>query len=199
MCTATDSRTRLKIAWRPIVQPAALTAALLLCACTHNWNPETELRQAGRLYEASDYDGALRIADAGISAAGKDSASEWYWRFRLLKSEILSAQSSPKAALQLLERPVGPVPHASEMEAQRLTDLGSISLNTLDYEQASGYFDRALTLAAAFPDSQVFGKLDLCRGLVLMRGRGDLAGAEALFRHALQKATERGDLYIAGS
>ena len=119
-------------------------------------------------------------------------------RFRLLKSEILYAQGSNTEALRLLQAPVGPVPHAAELEAQRLTDLGMVSYHKGDYTQASENFERARTLAAAFPDSAVSRKLDLGRGLVLQE-RGEFAEAEALYRQALSKAEQHGDKHTAGS
>ncbi|MDP8979122.1 MAG: CHAT domain-containing protein [Acidobacteriota bacterium] len=178
-----------------------MIAALVLCACGRQRasNPEAEWRHAQQLCDAADYDGAMRIARAGIAAAGKQPASEWSWKFRLLQSEILFSQGSTQAALDLLRTPVSDVPHAAELEAQRLTDLGSLSLNNSEYEKAAGFLEQAQSLAGAFPESRVSEDLDLRRGLLALRWRKDFAEAEALFRGALRKANLRGDSYVAGS
>ena len=202
MSTGTDSRTRPRNKLRRALLPATTIAALLLCACSHNRrSPEAEWLRAGQMREAGDYDGAMRIAQAGIAAAGKDSASEAYWRFRILKGDILYAQGFNDEALRLLRIPVGPVPHAAELEALRLTELGTMAChraNRADYDEAFEDFERALALLAPIPESAVPPKLDLGRGLVLQE-RGKFEEAEALYRKVLDNAERHGDKYNAGS
>ncbi len=173
---------------------ALLTALAPGCSNTHS-RLERQFEAARDDVRRGAVSQALALIDRGEAAAG-DPASEWGWRFRLLRAEVFLLRrdgAGATEALSLLERPHAEAPlpalgaRRTYLEAQARVLQGklvdALELLTEARQQASGA-----------PEDEVLLDIDILRGQVLLR-TARWSDADALLQDVLGRARARRDPY----
>jgi CHAT domain-containing protein/Tfp pilus assembly protein PilF len=179
---------QLALGWLPVAgckrQPALAPEAVYANA--------TLLRRRGNLAEA------LRLAEEGSQRFRSDPHSEWHWKFRLLKAEVLLTEGNASEAAALL-RQSAPIPSDNpEIEARLLLDRGWAEFSLSDFPESERLLSESLQLATSHGLRSLVTEIELRRGAVLAR-LGNAAGSEADFRDALQLAKQSNDTYLEAS
>lgn len=120
--------------------------------------------------------------------------TEWHWRFRLLKAEILHRKGQNNEALALAspELPAGMA--TSELTIRRKLVQGAACAFTQRLPEAGRFLDEAEALAEAdYPE--FLGEIALRRGTVWFLA-GDLNEAEAAYRRSLGSARGKKDQFL---
>jgi len=120
--------------------------------------------------------------------------TEWHWRFRLLKAEILHRKGQNNEALALVgpELPAGIV--NSELTIRRKLVQGAASALTQRLPEAGRFLDEAEALGET-DDPDLLGEIALRRGTVWFLA-GDLNEAEAAYRRSLRIARGKKDQFL---
>src|SRR5947209_1416913 len=97
---------------------AAHYAFLLLCilsaGCSRFESPDAAYQRARSAYMNGDLSRASALASASAARYRSEPSSPWFWRFRLLQAEALTAQNKIKDANALLMDPVPAIPALSQ-------------------------------------------------------------------------------------
>jgi tetratricopeptide (TPR) repeat protein len=123
--------------------------------------------------------------------------TEWYWRFGVLKAEILHTQGSDRESLSLLETELPPSLATSDLAVRRKLVQGAASASTQQLNNADRYLAEAESLAKA-NHPELLGEVSLKKGTVCF-WRGDTQGAETDYRQALEIARKQKDSFLEAS
>jgi CHAT domain-containing protein/tetratricopeptide (TPR) repeat protein len=120
--------------------------------------------------------------------------TEWHWRFRVLKAEILHRQGRDTESLALLKEPLPSSLAISDLAVQRKLAQGVASAFTQRLDDAQRFLAEAEALAKAnHPD--LLGDVALRKGTVYFFA-GDAVSAENAYRNALQFARAVKDPFL---
>ncbi len=125
--------------------------------------PQELYRQAETRRRQWELNSASRLASRGLKGWSARSAPEWYWRFRLLKAEILLERGETKAALPLL---TGDAPTA-ELRARLEMNLATASFRQSKLAEAGLHYDQARALATG----DLAAEIDIKRSYLLAMRR----------------------------
>ena len=168
------------------------------CARRHTVEPESVFGQATQLRQRGDLQQALALAERGFAQFQNNTNSEWYWKFRLLKAEVLLTQGKASEGAKLLQEPVSELPDLAELKSRYLLDQGQAKFSISQYPESKRLFDQALQLAKSHDLQLLIAEIELRRGAVLVR-LDDAAGGEADLRDALRIARQSKDTYLEAS
>lgn len=141
--------------------------------------------QAWHQTELGNLKGALEQAESGISKYTKPQ-SEWHWRFRLLKAEILMRQGLYDESLALVSKELPGEFVRSETAVWQLLTKGSVLAYLGRTPEAEAALNNAKTLASSVAP-QLVGEAMLRIG-TLASLTWNLPKAQASYREALQHA-----------
>jgi CHAT domain-containing protein len=120
--------------------------------------------------------------------------SEWHWRFKVLRAEILARQGLYKESLELLRAEPPASLGTADLAVRRNLVQGAASAWLRQPNDAAEFLARAETLARAHhPD--LLAEVALALGASDFLA-GDLPGAATAYRDALQKSRQQNDLYV---
>jgi len=119
--------------------------------------------------------------------------SEWHWRFRVLKAEILDRQGLHAESLELLESELPPLLAKSDVAVRRKFTQGVANAWLRRPANATRLLSEAETLARE-NHPELLGEVELRRGAVAFL-EGDLMRAATAYQDALQIARAQKDLY----
>jgi len=120
--------------------------------------------------------------------------SEWHWRFKVLKAEILARQGLFNESLELLRAEPPASLGTDDLAVRRSLVEGAASAFLRRPKDAAEFLARAETLARAnHPD--LLAEVALAQGASDFLA-GDPQGAATAYRDSLQRAQEQKDLYV---
>jgi CHAT domain-containing protein/Tfp pilus assembly protein PilF len=125
----------------------------------------------------------------------KNVSSEWFWKFRLLKAEVLLTQGNAAEGAELLKEPVSALPDSPELRCRLLLDQGLAAYWLSYYPESKRLFDQSLQLAKSHNLQPLIAEIEFRRAATLNR-LGDAAGSEADLHDALERARQSKDTYI---
>src|SRR5438552_12688981 len=158
----------------------AILLAVFTTYCSRTQGPEVLYRHAWATYLSGDLPRAVEEASRNAARWRKEPSSPWYWNFRLLEAEALTAQSRMKEAGALLKDPAPSRPEWSQVEARRL----------IDQAQLAGKDEAARILELARPaitDPVLLIRFKLIEGILAFR-QGRIDASQIAFRGALEIA-----------
>jgi CHAT domain-containing protein len=120
--------------------------------------------------------------------------TEWYWRFRVLKAEILDVQGREREALDLLQEELPPSFATSEVAVRRKYTQASANASLRLLKEADGDLAEAQALAKGY-HPEVLGEVALIYGTVQFM-KGAAAAAEAAYKQARELAREEKDPFL---
>jgi CHAT domain-containing protein/Tfp pilus assembly protein PilF len=178
------------------LEPArALVLALLVAAACHRGASEASLRQTYDQANLAFLNGQLTeaqmLAERGIALAGPQQDSEWSWRLRLLRGDILISERNLGEVRALVHATLPPA-SSDSLRAKQIFLEARVLL-------ADRRFDEALSLAkhvaeVAPRDQQLrFDAEPLAGQILFQTGRWD--EGEALLTGTVRAASEAGDRY----
>ena len=162
-------------------------AAVGLAASFWAFAPQQEYRRALQAFRTGDLSGALKVTRRNPRWRNNPN-SEWFWRFRLLEAESLSAQGKIGDAEKLLSIPVPENPELGQFAVQRLIDQVNLRPGRAD---ASAKLAPARA-AATVPELVI--RIHLLDGTIALNQRA-IPSAEDAFRSALDVAIREHDSY----
>jgi CHAT domain-containing protein len=194
-----DQRKRLG---RPSLQQrTALAVILLVCGCVFLCGAcnraakgaRAAYDHAWRETQVGDLTAALQEASADL-AHYSDPHSEWYWRFLLLKAEILMRQGLNEDSLALLNVTLPEEFAHSDLEVWQKLTLGASLAYLSRNQQAQVALDQAKTLAESF-QPQLLGEVNLRQG-TLYSLQWKLEEARASYHTTLDLAVRLNDPFL---
>ena len=165
------------------------------CARRPSFDPDTVFSQATLLHQRGDLQQALKLADRGLAQFSSRTDSNWYWKFRLLRAEVLMSSSRTPEASSLLQASAPALPRDPELQARLLLDQGWAESNLSHFREAKQLFDQSLQLAESHRLPSLETGIRLRRGAASVR-LGDMSAAEADFRSALARSEQLKDDYL---
>ena len=119
---------------------ALLLIVLAAAAGCRSEAAEQAYRRTWSLYASGNLPRAA--SDCTRNAAlWTDRRSPWFWKFRLLDAEILTAQGKAAEAAALLNDAVPPGPELGQLEVRRLVDQATLKADRKD--EANAILERA--------------------------------------------------------
>ena len=174
-------------------------ALMLLAACgrrpASTVEPDLVFRQATLLRHRGELPQALALAERGLAQFQNNPGSEWFWKFRLLKAEVLLTQGNAAKGAELLQEPLSAVPNSPELRCRLLLDQGLAEYWLSHYPESKRLFDQSFQLAKSQNVEPIIAEIEFRRAATLGR-LGDAAGGEADLHDALQRARQSKDTYI---
>ncbi len=174
---------------------SALFLALLVLSSCHRGASESDLRrmydQANLAFLHGELTEAQAIAERGLAQAGPQADSEWSWRFRLLRGDILISGRNLSEVRALVHAALPPASSESLRAKQAFLEARVLL--------ADRRFDAALSLAKhvaeiAPRDQQLrFDAEPLAGQILFQTGRWD--EGEALLTGTVRAASEARDRY----
>jgi CHAT domain-containing protein/Flp pilus assembly protein TadD len=174
---------------------SALFLALLVLSSCHRGASESDLRrtydQANLAFLHGELTEAQAIAERGLAQAGPQADSEWSWRFRLLRGDILISERNLSEVRALVHAALPPASSESLRAKQAFLEARVLL--------ADRRFDAALSLAKhvaeiAPRDQQLrFDAEPLAGQILFQTGRWD--EGEALLTGTVRAASEARDRY----
>ncbi len=120
--------------------------------------------------------------------------TEWHWRFRVLKAEMLHRQGLDSESLALVKADLPPSLATTDLAIRRKLAQGIASAFTQRLLEADRFLTEAEALAkASHPD--LLGEIALGKGTVCFLS-SDTLGAETAYQKALQIAREKKDQFL---
>ncbi|MEN6534238.1 MAG: tetratricopeptide repeat protein, partial [Bryobacteraceae bacterium] len=176
----------------------ALVLVLAGAACHTGNKPEVLYKQAGTAVRRLDLGAALSLCDEGLRRQTSPN-SPWFWRFLLLKTEILSSTGRAREALSLLNSPVPQsTPGIDELTARLKMNQGYARFRLSGFKDSLRYFNEAYEKAKPLNLPGLIAEIENKRGqplVLLLR----MPEAEACFRNALDAARRARDPYLETS
>jgi len=139
---------------------------------------------------------ALQQADKGLQRFPSEK-TEWHWRFRILKAEILHMQGLEREALSLLGTELPAFLMNSDLAAKRKLIQGAASAALAQFTNAEKFLEDSETLAKA-SHPELLGEVSLRIG-TLHFWKGELPKAEAAYKKTLELAREQKDQFLEAS
>jgi len=158
-----------------------------------------EVYQEAQLFQRQDDpQQALAVADQGLNRALKEQNSAYYWKFRLLKAEVLLAQGDTTEALSLIEGNIPRNVSAAELLARQWLDRGWAESSLSNFQKSLASYQQALEFAHKAQSESLVTEVELRQGVSLLR-LGNTSLAERAFLDALQRARRQQDSYFEAS
>ena len=139
---------------------------------------------------------ALQEADRDLQRFPSEN-TEWYWRFLVLKAEVLEAQGREQECLALLEKELPPFLAASDLAVRRKFTQGIANAFLRRLTDADRLLTEAETLART-NQPNLLGEVSLRRGTFHFI-KGEMSAAESDYRRAVQLAREEKDSFLEAS
>ncbi len=155
-------------------------------------------QKAQTLQHQDELTQALAVANRGLARSLKEQDTSYYWRFRLLKAELLLIQGDPAAASKLLKGTIPPIAGAEELQARQQMGRGSAAFIAGDYPGSLAFYDQASLLAHSSGARPLLTEIKLRQGYSLLR-LGKAAAAETAFLAALTSARQQRDSFLEAS
>jgi len=166
---------------------------VLLYACHAPASPQSLYEDARIKLKRGETPAALEEADRGLKQFPVEK-TEWHWRFRALKAEILHAQGLELDALALLGAELPPTLATSDLAVRRKFTQGAAEAALRHLTEAEHDLAEAKELAKKY-HPELLGEVVLKYG-TLQFYRGDAVAAEAAYKDALEHAREQKDLFL---
>jgi CHAT domain-containing protein len=185
---------------RHCVAASVLLAVLCMATCSpHNRISLKDLYQHAQLLNRQDdLTQALVVSSQGLKRAWAEHDTDYYWRFRLLKAEVLLVRQDLPAASKLIEGTIPPSLDTGDLHARQWMDRGRLELSTGEAEKSLLAFERAEPLARKAGNQSLVAEIELRRGSSLLR-LGKASAAEAAFRAGLKLARRQDDAFLEAS
>jgi CHAT domain-containing protein len=158
----------------------------------------------GRAAQLTYEDARMKLKRGQLESAGEvtdraygrypSEESEWHWRFKVLKAEILARQGLIKESLDLLRADPPATLAVADLAVRRKVVQGVASAWLRQGPSAEQYLTDAQTLARAH-HPELLGEVALGRGAADFLA-SDLRGAAMAYQDALQTARKQKDLYV---
>ncbi len=178
--------------------PLAIVLMLAGASCNTGNKPEVLYKQAGTAVRRLDLGAALSLCEQGLRRQTSPD-SPWFWRFLLLKTEILSSTGRAREALSLLDSPVPQsTPGVDELTARLMMNQGYARFRLSRFEDSLAFFNEAYEKAKQLNQPGLVAEIENKRGqplVLLLR----MPEAEACFRNALDAARQTRDPYLETS
>jgi CHAT domain-containing protein len=136
---------------------------------------------------------ALQEADQGLKQFPSEK-TEWHWRFKVLKAEILHAQGREREALALLQEETPPTLATSDLAVRRKYTQGAAKAALRQLTEAERDLVDAEALAKTY-HPELLGEITLKCG-TLQFVKGDGAAAEVAYKKAREFAQEQKDPFL---
>jgi CHAT domain-containing protein len=169
---------------------------LLLSACGRTFDPQSVYEDARMKLKRGETSPAFQETERALKRYPSEK-TEWHWRFRVLKAEILHSQGLDRESLALLEAELPPSLAASDLAVRRKLTQGAACASTQRLNDADRYLAEAESLARA-NHPELLGEVSLKKGTVCF-WRSDMLGAEGAYRKALAIAREQKNLFLEAS
>jgi CHAT domain-containing protein/Tfp pilus assembly protein PilF len=150
------------------------------------------------LQRQDDPQQAVIAADKGLKRVRKDQDNTYYWKFRLLKAEVLLAQGDPGSASALIE---GSIPASTDFQglrARQQMDRGWVRYFAGDFSASLTLYDQAAQFARDAGDEPLLTEIEMWQGRNLLRV-GRASASETDFLSALARARRLKDSYLEAS
>jgi CHAT domain-containing protein len=173
-----------------------LSFTFLLSGCGHIYSPQKVFEDARLKLKGGETLQAYQEVERALKQFPSEK-TEWHWRFRELKAEILHAQGLDREALSLLQAQLPSALATSDVAVRAKLIQAAASTSTQRLLDAERYVAEAEALAT---DShpELLGEVSLRNGTVCFR-KGDTPGAEAAYRKALKIARQQNDRFLEAS
>jgi CHAT domain-containing protein len=170
-----------------------LVLALAGCGRTSRPSAETLYQEAYNLLRSEHYQEASNKTEAGLKRA--PPGSDWYWKFRLLKAEILLANRQIPRALAALQfqLPEGPQ-WTAELARYRLRQGDAASFQS-NYPEAESRLAEAQKLAESVNAAGLLAEIELRQSAVAAVTQ-HFAEAESKLQDVRAYADRQGDVYL---
>ena len=155
-------------------------------------SPDQVWKTAQLQVKRGDFQTALKEVDASLRRYPSEN-SEWHWRFRVLKAEILDRQGRHAESLKLLESGLPSFLAKSDVAVRSDCTQGVASAWLRRPADANRLLSQAETLAKE-NHPELLGEVELRRGAVAIMA-SDLTRADEAYRDALQMARKQKDSY----
>jgi CHAT domain-containing protein len=140
------------------------------------------------------FEEALKLANRGL--ASSQGSPAWYYRFRILKADLLVMEDLPKQALELLDAPAQvPAPDTPEFKAGYLYVRGYALLRLRRNPEAESLLEKARVVAASAHLAAIQSTALLRLGNLRL-SLGQPARAEKFYTSALAQADDARDSYL---
>jgi CHAT domain-containing protein len=143
--------------------------------------------------QRGDLTAALQEAESA-SKKFPDPQSEWHWRFRALRAEILMQQGHYQDSLDLLEAPLTQDLQGSDVAAWQKMTQAAASAFLSRFDDAEHYLHQAQSIVES-SQPRLFTDLTLRRGTINFL-KGDLASARFEYRRSLDLARQQKDPFL---
>ena len=162
--------------------------AFALGACGRCANPQSGYEDAQLKLKRGETKAAFQETERFLHCFPSEN-TEWHWRFRVLKAEILHRQGLDRESLALLKAELPPSFANSDIAIRRKLAQGMASAFTQRLPDADQFLAEAETLAKA-GHPELLGEVALKRGTVRYF-EGDMRQAGADYQMALQLARKK--------
>ncbi|HUY15548.1 MAG TPA: CHAT domain-containing tetratricopeptide repeat protein [Terriglobia bacterium] len=179
------------------VRLSLLLLTLSMAACTgHERAALGDVYQKALLLQRQDEPRqALALADQGLNRAPEERNSDYYWKFRFLKAEVLLVEGDPAAASVLIDGQIPPIAGADELMARQRLDRGWAESSIPDFPKSLISYQQALRFARQAGSQSLITEIQLRQGVSLLR-LGNAPAAEEVFLEGLAGARREGDSYF---
>ena len=158
-----------------------------------------DVYQKAQLFQhQDDLTQALAVADQGLRRSLTEQETVYYWRFRLLKAEVLLVQGDSSAASKLVEGSIPPIAGAGELKARQWMDQGRLQFSLGEVQNSLFSYDHAAQLARGAGLESLLAEIELRQGGSLLR-LGRASAAEGAFRSGLGSARQQRDVFLEAS
>ena len=169
---------------------------LLLGGCGRITNPQKIFEDARLKLKRGETLQAYQETERALKQFPSEQ-TEWHWRFRELKAEILHGEGLDREALSLLKAQLPSSLASSDVAVRAKLTQAAASTSTQQLSDAERYVAEAEVLATTnHPD--LLGEVSLRKGTVCF-SKGDTPGAETAYRKALEIAREQKDPFLEAS
>ena len=168
---------------------------LAVSGCKGHWghSPEKIYQSAWLNLRQGDLKGALAKTDGGIREFHSPD-TEWHWRFRVLKSEILVRQRLSRESLALLEPDLPSFLTTSDIAVWRKLTQATANCYLMQFSEAERLLTEGEALATGH-HTDLLGEVALRKG-TLAFWRDENTKAESAYHRTLQIAREQKDSYL---
>ncbi len=164
-----------------------------MTACGCNPRPQVVYKDARMKLKRGELKQALEETERAFRSYPSEK-TEWHWRFRVLKAEILEREGLDNESLKLLVAELPTSLAASELAVQRKLTQGVASA----WGQRPADANRFLAEAEALTlenNPELLGEVTLKKGVIAFL-TGDIIGAKTAYRAALNIVRERKDPFL---
>ena len=164
-----------------------------MCGCGLWTRPQALYQHGWKELNQGNLEVAMRDANRGLRLYPSRN-SQWYWRFTVLKAEILVWQHCNEQSLALSADELPPYLATSDLAVWRKLSQTVASAYIHRLSDAHRYLDQAEAIAKIH-HPELLGQVTLRKGTVLFWD-GAIADAETTYRGALKLAREEKDPFL---